>query len=81
LVAEIEAQVVGVDRINHHIQFHSIERTNRTLIRVNLAYLMIVSFLPFATDLVGDHEKLVLPCEIYGITLHEHGAPGAAQQP
>jgi uncharacterized membrane protein len=30
---------------------------------------MIVSFLPFATDLVGDHEKLVLPCEIYGITL------------
>lgn len=61
--------VVGVYWINHHIQFHFIERTNRTLIWINLAYLMIVSFLPFATDLVGDHEKLVLPCEIYGITL------------
>ncbi|HEY2818560.1 MAG TPA: hypothetical protein VGK44_15690, partial [Casimicrobiaceae bacterium] len=25
--------------------------------------------LPFATDLVGDHEDLTLPCEIYGVTL------------
>jgi hypothetical protein len=23
-----------------------------------------VSFLPFATDLVGDHKDLTLPCEI-----------------
>jgi uncharacterized membrane protein len=61
--------VVGVYWINHHIQFHFIEHTNRSLIWINLGYLMVVSFLPFATDLVGDHEKLVLPCEIYGIAL------------
>ena len=52
--------VVGVCWINHHIQFRRIERTNRTLTSINLAYLMIVSFLPFATDLIGDHEKLLL---------------------
>jgi uncharacterized membrane protein len=61
--------VIGMYWINHHIQFHFIERTNRTLIWINLAYLMILSFLPFATDLVGDHARLELPCQIYGIAL------------
>jgi uncharacterized membrane protein len=39
------------------------------MIWINLLYLLLVSFLPFATDMVGDHENLVLPCEIYGATL------------
>jgi uncharacterized membrane protein len=55
--------------INHHIQFHFVVHTNRTLIWINLSYLLLVSFLPFATDLIGDHKDLVLPCEIYGVTL------------
>ena len=61
--------VIGMYWINHHIQFHFVRRTNRRLIWVNLLYLLLVSFLPFATDLVGDHKDLVLPCEIYGVTL------------
>ena len=55
--------------IDHHLQFHFVKRTNRGLIWINLLYLLLVSFLPFATDLVGDHRELVLPCEIYGVAL------------
>jgi uncharacterized membrane protein len=61
--------VIGMYWTNHHIQFHFVARTNRRLIWINLAYLLIVSFLPFCTDLIGDHKDLVLPCEIYGLTL------------
>lgn len=61
--------VIGMYWTNHHIQFHFVARTNRRLIWINLAYLLIVSFLPFCTDLIGDHKALVLPCEIYGVTL------------
>jgi len=61
--------VIGMYWINHHIQFHFVTRTNRVLIWINLLYLLLVSFLPFATDLIGDHQDLVLPCEIYGATL------------
>lgn len=61
--------VIGMYWTNHHIQFHFVARTNRRLIWLNLAYLLIISFLPFCTDLIGDHKELVLPCEIYGVTL------------
>lgn len=61
--------VIGMYWINHHIQFHFLRRTNRNLIWINLMYLLLISFLPFATDLIGDHKDLVLPCEIYGLTL------------
>ena len=61
--------VIGMYWINHHIQFHFVVRTDRRLIWINLLYLLLVSFLPFATDLIGDHKDLVLPCEIYGIAL------------
>jgi uncharacterized membrane protein len=61
--------VIGMYWTNHHIQFHFVARTNRRLIWLNLAYLLIVSFLPFCTDLIGDHKNLVLPCEIYGVAL------------
>ncbi len=61
--------VIGMYWINHHIQFHFVRQTNRGLIWINLVYLLLVSFLPFATDLIGDHKGLVLPCEIYGLAL------------
>ncbi len=60
---------IGMYWINHHVQFHFVARTTRGLIWINLLYLLLVSFLPFATDLIGDHKELVLPCEIYGLAL------------
>ena len=61
--------VIGMYWISHHIQFHFIRYTDRRLIWINLLYLLLISFVPFTTDLVGDHEDLILPVEIYGVTL------------
>ncbi len=61
--------VIGMYWISHHIQFHFVRYTDRRLIWINMFYLLLISFVPFTTDLVGDHENLVLPCEIYGVTL------------
>ena len=61
--------VIGMYWISHHIQFHFIRYTDRRLIWINLFYLLLISFVPFTTDLVGDHEDLILPIEIYGVTL------------
>ena len=55
--------------IGHHLQFQFVRAINRSMIWINMLYLLLVSFLPFATDLVGDHKDLTLPCEIYGATL------------
>ena len=61
--------VIGMYWINHQVQFHFVLRTDRRLIWINFGYLLLVSFLPFATDLIGDHKDLMVPCEIYGVTL------------
>jgi len=61
--------VIGMYWISHHIQFHFIRYTDRRLIWLNMFFLLLISFVPFATDLMGDHKDLVLPCEIYGVTL------------
>ena len=61
--------VIGIKWVGHHLQFHYVRYTDRRLIWINLLYLLLISFLPFATDMVGDHEDLVLPIEIYGVTL------------
>jgi uncharacterized membrane protein len=61
--------VIGIYWVAHHVQFHYVRYTDRRLIWINMLLLLLISFLPFATDLVGDHPDLELPCEIYGITL------------
>jgi uncharacterized membrane protein len=61
--------VIGIYWVGHHLQFHYVRYTDRRLIWINMFFLLLISFLPFATDMVGDHEELILPCEIYGMTL------------
>ena len=61
--------VIAMYWIGHHIQFHFVRYTDRPLIWINLLYMLLISFLPFATDLIGDNQDLVLPCEIYGLAL------------
>jgi len=69
LIYVISFLVIGMYWIGHHMQFHFVRLVDRRMIWINLIYLLLVSFLPFATDLVGDHKELVLPSEIYGATL------------
>lgn len=61
--------VTGRYWMAHHLQFHFVHAVDRRMVGLNLLFLLIVSFLPFVTDLVGDHKELVLPCIFYGATL------------
>jgi uncharacterized membrane protein len=78
-VYAISFVVIGVYWVGHHLQFHYVRFVDRRLIWINLTFLLLITFLPFATDLVGDHPELVLPCEIYGITLLTIGGVSHAQ--
>ena len=69
LIYVISFLVIGMYWVGHHMQFHFVRLVDRRMIWINLIYLLLVSFLPFVTDLVGDHKELVLPSEIYGGTL------------
>ena len=66
--------VIAIYWVAHHVQFHYVRYTDRRLLWINMVFLLLISFLPFATDLVGDNENLVLPCFIYGVTLLTIGA-------
>ena len=61
--------VIAIYWIAHHIQFHYVRYTDRRMIWINMFFLLLITFVPFVTDLVGDHPELVLPVEIYGATL------------
>jgi uncharacterized membrane protein len=69
LIYVLSFAVTGMFWIGHHLQFQFVRAINRQMIWINMLYLLLVSFVPFATDLVGDHKELTLPCEIYGATL------------
>jgi uncharacterized membrane protein len=43
--------------IVHHQQFHSIRRTDRMHIWINIGILMFVALVPFTTDVAGDYSK------------------------
>ncbi|MDJ1432589.1 TMEM175 family protein [Halostagnicola sp. A-GB9-2] len=45
--------VVGIYWIVHHNLFQQIVRHDRLLLYLNLAFLLVVSFLPFPTELLG----------------------------
>ena len=61
--------VIAIYWVAHHVQFHYVRYTDRRMIWINMFFLLLITFVPFVTDLVGDHEGLILPVEIYGATL------------
>jgi uncharacterized membrane protein len=61
--------ILGTFWIGHHFQFHYIRRINRVILWINLAFLMAISFLPFAVALVGTYGTMRVACILYGATL------------
>ncbi len=61
--------MLGVYWIGHHNQFHVIRRSDRTLLWINILFLMVISFLPFSTALLGEYATERIATEIYGINL------------
>jgi uncharacterized membrane protein len=71
--------ILGTLWIGHHYQFHYIRRSNRALLWINLIFLLFVSFLPFATALVGSFPRDRVAVLVYGGTLMGAGSCLAAQ--
>jgi uncharacterized membrane protein len=61
--------VLGMYWIGHHVTFHSVHRVNRTILWLNLLFLLFITLLPFSTNLVSGHGNLQIPVVVYGLNL------------
>jgi uncharacterized membrane protein len=61
--------ILGTLWVGHHYQFHFIRRSDRQLLWINILFLLFVSFLPFATALVGSFPGNRAAVLTYGTTL------------
>ena len=71
--------VLAIFWIAHHMLFHFVRRVDRRLLWFNIAFLLLVTFVPFSTDLLGDHGHLMLPVLVYGANLLALGSLLALQ--
>ena len=61
--------ILGMIWIGHHNQFHYIRRVDRTLLWINIFYLLCVAFVPFATAFLARYPLQPASLLIYGGTL------------
>jgi uncharacterized membrane protein len=47
--------IIGIIWVNHHECMACMARVNRTMLFINIVFLMVVAFIPFPTKLVADH--------------------------
>jgi uncharacterized membrane protein len=47
--------IIGIIWVNHHECVACMARVNRTMLFINIVFLMVVAFIPFPTKLVADH--------------------------
>src|SRR5205823_4480475 len=57
---------LGIYWVGHHNMYHSIRKTDRPLLWINILFLMMVAFLPFSTNLVGLYASNQLAIEVFG---------------
>lgn len=57
----------------HHLQFHFIKKSNRTLFWINIAGLLFITFIPFSTSLVGDHGDMHIAVLIFELNMFMAG--------
>ena len=71
--------VLAIFWIWHHLLFHFVRHVDRRLLWLNVGFLLLVTFVPFSTDLLGDHGHLMLPVLVYGANLLALGSLLALQ--
>ena len=54
-VYAISFLTLGIVWVNHHTVFTQIGRVDRTFLFINVVFLMVVSFTPFPTRVLGEH--------------------------
>lgn len=61
--------VIGIYWISHHFQFHYVRRADRTLLWINIFFLMAVATLPFSTAVLGRYEHYQSAIVLYSVNL------------
>lgn len=61
--------LLGTLWVGQHFQFHWVRRANRTLIWINLFFLMCISFLPFSAALLSEYGANRHAVLVYGVNL------------
>lgn len=61
--------ILGTLWIGHRLQFHYIRSSPRAVLWINLAFLLVISFLPFVVALIGTYGAKRVSCVLYGATL------------
>ena len=56
---------IAIYWVNHHLIFHNAERINVKILWCNIAWLFVMSFIPFATAWVGSYPTSWAPMSIY----------------
>jgi len=55
--------------VAHRGQFHYIVRTDRPLLWINIFFLLLVSFIPFVTSLLGKYPENPFAIILYGVNM------------
>jgi uncharacterized membrane protein len=58
--------ILAIYWMAHHRQFHYIKHSNRTLIWINIMFLMATCLLPFSTSLLGEYRDQEISILVYG---------------
>jgi uncharacterized membrane protein len=57
--------ILGVLWVGHHAQLHYVRRSDRPFLWMNLAFLMVVSAMPFSTALLGAYREQPVAVAVY----------------
>lgn len=58
--------IVAVFWYGHHMEMHWIVRSDRVHLGITLAFLLMISFVPFSASLLGKNPQLPLAATLYG---------------
>jgi len=61
--------LLAVMWVSHHSVFAYIQKMNRSLLWLNIAFLLTIGFVPFSTALLGRYPQVQLPVIIYGANI------------
>ena len=61
--------IVAVFWYGHHMEMHWIVRSDRVHLGITLAFLLMISFVPFSASLLGKNHEFPLAATIYGANL------------
>ena len=61
--------ILGTLWARHHNMFYFVARVDRSLLWLNLLFLLTIGFIPFSTALLGRYYTLQIPVVLYGANL------------